>query len=812
MKSLKKNKSKESSKKTKVKNAGDSVADKSLDESGKPGDFIHCKVRLLDDTQAPLEFTLKKSDEGSILFKKVCQTIGDFVECDYFGLRYTDKGSIRQWLELDKSVHKQLKDCKSYVLNFRVKHYPPDPVHDLAQNISRYLMYLQIRRDLTQGRLLCPPALVGKLGALVAQAELGDAPPDRIETPNGDVINHASMSYEAQLNGTSSTESTNISSIINYDQSIQGETMDYATCCDMLRKLKIIFNQTPEVEAQIMKEYQNLRGLKPVEAETELLMRASQLPTYGIDPVPATPMQKIYLPVSNITTGNSTPSPTTTTPPPTTTNGDQFSVNLSSQPVSLPEGATFYLGITGTGVVTFVGRQRSAEFTWDQIHRLACDGKLFLVYLKKDGSVDTGRRLFRTKYIQHSYRCKSKAAALAFWHWAVDRKCFFTLKQASEAKKIKPSTSIFNRSHSYRFSGRSQQELRANAVSVANLPQPSFSRVSSFRKVAALYPDLNGSLGRATLPGRLRAPSEYSGNRLDKTKTLDEASPLMTAFTDMPEKRIPDTVVEQPCEEDQVDSLKTSPANKAKKITESGSQSGAEQNLITQAAVESWIEPTKIVQQMVVSETKVIQAGGGPGKDTESHMVIRKRVESSILPSADYTQAVNAFDKTLDQHINMPEPNEIIKSKVQTYMNSANGEVIRLSSAASSPSDDQRLKSNGPVKNYQSSSSSSSSSTKIHTYKMQNGHQQQQSSHGQQESSLMKKCAVALTATSVLIFIGVIVILETTPATSNQANENFIYSAVRYNSLMTSFQEYVYTPLRRSITDGFSAVVAYINP
>ncbi|VDQ01022.1 unnamed protein product [Trichobilharzia regenti] len=191
-------------------------------------------------------------------------------------------------------------------------------------------------------------------------------------------------------------------------------------------------------------------------------------------------------------------------------------------------------------------------------------------------------------------------------------------------------------------------------------------------------------------------------------------------------------------------------------------------------------------------------------------MVIRKRVESSILPSADYTQAVNAFDKTLDQHIQMPEPNEIIKSKVQTYMNSANGEAIRLGSSSSSP-DGCKLKSNGPIKNYQSSSPSTSSSTKLHTYKLQNGHQQQ-SSHDQQESSLMKKCAVALTATSVFIFIGIIVILETTPAASNQTNENFIYSAVRYNSLMTSFQEYVYTPLRRSITDGFSAVVSYINP
>uniref|UniRef100_A0A183JE73 FERM domain-containing protein n=1 Tax=Schistosoma curassoni TaxID=6186 RepID=A0A183JE73_9TREM len=224
---------------------------------------------------------------------------------------------------------------------------------------DRYLVYLQIRRDLTQGRLLCPPSIVGKLGALVAQAEVGDAPSEHVETPNGNVNHCTPPLHDSRLDSVESTEFTNMSNSNNCDQCIQGETLNYAACCDMLRKLKIIFNQTPEVEAQIMKEYQKLRGLNAVDAETELLRHASQLPTYGIDPVPATPMQKVYLPISTSTTENNSPQTEVKA-----TDEKRNSVTLSSKPVNLPEGATFYLGITSTGVVTFVGRQRNAEYTW----------------------------------------------------------------------------------------------------------------------------------------------------------------------------------------------------------------------------------------------------------------------------------------------------------------------------------------------------------------------------------------------------------------------------------------------------------------
>ncbi|CAH8299308.1 unnamed protein product [Schistosoma turkestanicum] len=699
-------------------------------------------------------------------------------------------------------------DCKSFVLNFRVKHYPPDPVNDLAQNISRYLVYLQIRRDLTQGRLLCPPSIVGKLGALVAQAEIGDAPSEHVETLSGDVSQCTPALCDSRSDSVKSTESTTRSSSNNCDQCIQGDTSDYTACRDMLRKLKIIFNQTLEVEAQIMKEYPKLRGLKPVEAETELLVCASQLPTYGIDPVPATPMQKVHLPISTSTIGNSS-SPTEVK----ATNGNRNLDTLNAQPVTLPKGANFNLGLTSTGVVTFVGGQRNAEYTWDQIHRLGCDGKLFLIYLERDHT-DAGRRLFRTKYVVHSFRCKSKSAALAFWRWAVDRKWFFTLKQSSEAGKIKPTTSIFSRSHTYRFSGRSQQELRALTGSITNLPQQSFNRVSSFRKVVGMYPnsDSSGAFNRSTLPGRLRPSTDYCGNScFERTRTLDEASSLMSAFSDMPAKRIPDTVLEQPCEEDKLDSAKVSP-NIENKMRNDAVADDAD--LVVEACVESWIEPTQIVWQTVSSEKTNIQSVTLE-TCSEPSMVVRKRVENCVTTATDYTQAVNALDKTLDNHIALSQRDELMmKSEIPTYAHVSNGDAVRIV-------DDQKICSNGPTNkklNYQSIISNGEMSPGIVCgYAVNRDCQQQRDqreelAHHNQQSSAMMKYSITLLATAFVVMCGVIVLLETTPVSSNRDDQNVFYYTIRYNSLVDNFQNYVYTPLKRSVANGFSFLVSRINP
>ncbi|GCB77603.1 hypothetical protein scyTo_0017626 [Scyliorhinus torazame] len=56
---------------------------------------------------------------------------------------------------------------------FRVKFYPTDP-SALKEEITRYLVFLQIKRDLYHGRLLCKTSDAAQLAAYILQAEIGD--------------------------------------------------------------------------------------------------------------------------------------------------------------------------------------------------------------------------------------------------------------------------------------------------------------------------------------------------------------------------------------------------------------------------------------------------------------------------------------------------------------------------------------------------------------------------------------------------------------------------------------------------------------
>ncbi|KXJ26282.1 FERM domain-containing protein 3 [Exaiptasia diaphana] len=60
-----------------------------------------------------------------------------------------------------------------FKLFFRVKFYALDPnlVHE---EITRYQFFLQIKRDILHGRLLCSYNELAELGAYIVQAELGD--------------------------------------------------------------------------------------------------------------------------------------------------------------------------------------------------------------------------------------------------------------------------------------------------------------------------------------------------------------------------------------------------------------------------------------------------------------------------------------------------------------------------------------------------------------------------------------------------------------------------------------------------------------
>lgn len=210
-------------------------------KKGDPQVEYQCTIRFLDDSE-PIQLFFKKDTLGHSVFDQVCAKL-NLVEKDYFGLRYVDADKQRHWLDPLKSVYKQLKDDMdvndSYgvnptVLCFRVKFYPADPMK-LHEEITRYHLFLQLRRDLHHGRLLCSPADANLLAAYIVQSEVGDYDPQ--DHPQG-----------------------------------------YVTEFKMLPK------QNSRQEEQIMEIHKTLSGQVPAEAESNFLKKASTLDTYGVDP------------------------------------------------------------------------------------------------------------------------------------------------------------------------------------------------------------------------------------------------------------------------------------------------------------------------------------------------------------------------------------------------------------------------------------------------------------------------------------------------------------------------------------------------
>lgn len=56
------------------------------------------------------------------------------------------------------------------LLCFRVKFYPPDPLR-LKEEITRYQVYQQLKRDLLYGRLCCSPGEAALLVACIVQSK-----------------------------------------------------------------------------------------------------------------------------------------------------------------------------------------------------------------------------------------------------------------------------------------------------------------------------------------------------------------------------------------------------------------------------------------------------------------------------------------------------------------------------------------------------------------------------------------------------------------------------------------------------------------
>ncbi|NXK84938.1 FRMD3 protein, partial [Amazona guildingii] len=171
-----------------------------------------------------LSFFLQRETKGQFLIDHICNYYS-LLEKDYFGIRYVDPEKQRHWLEPNKSIFKQMKSHPPFTMCFRVKFYPHEPLK-IKEELTRYLLYLQIKRDIFHGRLLCSFSDAAYLGACIVQE--------------------------------------------NY-----------------ISDFKIFPKQSQKLEKKIAEMHKNeFRSQSPAVAELNLLLKAYSLETYGVDPHP----------------------------------------------------------------------------------------------------------------------------------------------------------------------------------------------------------------------------------------------------------------------------------------------------------------------------------------------------------------------------------------------------------------------------------------------------------------------------------------------------------------------------------------------
>uniref|UniRef100_A0A1A8F904 FERM, RhoGEF (ARHGEF) and pleckstrin domain protein 1 (Chondrocyte-derived) n=1 Tax=Nothobranchius korthausae TaxID=1143690 RepID=A0A1A8F904_9TELE len=135
-----------------------------------PGRHVTIRVRMLDDTEELFDISQKAS--GKVLFDLVCSHM-NLTEGDYFGLEFQNQQKMMVWLDHIKPIIKQLKRPKHTILQFSVKFFPPDHAQ-LLEELTRYLFALQIKQDLSCGRLTCNDTSAALIVSHIIQSEIGD--------------------------------------------------------------------------------------------------------------------------------------------------------------------------------------------------------------------------------------------------------------------------------------------------------------------------------------------------------------------------------------------------------------------------------------------------------------------------------------------------------------------------------------------------------------------------------------------------------------------------------------------------------------
>lgn len=135
--------------------------------------YFVTRIQLLDNTV--IECTLSVESTGQECLEAVAQRL-ELRETHYFGLWFQGKthAPAHRWVELEKPLKKQLdKYGNEPLLFFGVMFYVPN-VSLLEQEVTRYQYYLQLKKEVLDGRLHCTVEQGIRLAGLAVQADFGD--------------------------------------------------------------------------------------------------------------------------------------------------------------------------------------------------------------------------------------------------------------------------------------------------------------------------------------------------------------------------------------------------------------------------------------------------------------------------------------------------------------------------------------------------------------------------------------------------------------------------------------------------------------
>ncbi|GFR71734.1 tyrosine-protein phosphatase non-receptor type 13 [Elysia marginata] len=217
------------------------------------------RVTVIHLSGQKFEIVLDPSSTARQLF----DTVIPYLELDdffFFGLTYISEGE-HFFLDADVKLHKVApegwkegpKSHQAYVtfnLYVRVKFYP-ESITDFRHMSSHHLLYLQLRRDVLEERVMVDPDVLFKLAGLALQAEYG---------------NFSSRETAAASEGHQ--EETAVAPYFNIEHYIPGH----------------VSKQTgPSVaDTKVRRRHKATAGITRNEAEFEFVKLAQSLPEYGI--------------------------------------------------------------------------------------------------------------------------------------------------------------------------------------------------------------------------------------------------------------------------------------------------------------------------------------------------------------------------------------------------------------------------------------------------------------------------------------------------------------------------------------------------